>query len=270
MIIFATSNRAPSDLYKNGLQRAEFLPFIDILEQYCVVVNLDSNVDYRTHANISEEKLSFDSENEKEEIESLVNQIITQQDPQGKLTKKEIQVLGRPIILNSCFKKLLVTNFSFMCEEARSAADYLALCHLFDVIVLKDIPTLESHNHNSLRRFITFVDVAYDNHILLIWSSKSSIPKGIFNLNNCQTSFQKFSSHDDGLWKSVDNFTKINEPKDDKTRVEQPKLASLFTLEEEIFAIDRTISRLVEMQSEVYIKETNFYKQNSNLNSGKR
>jgi len=133
-----------------------------------------------------------------------------------------------------------------MCEEARSAADYLKLAELYDIIVLRDIPH-DMSDVNSLRRFIIFIDTIYDHKLRLICSGKASCIQMLFNENMSQLmarhNYTKPVSHLDSTHLKVYKDSQVNK-----------RASSLFTLDEEIFAIERTVSRLIDMQSEKYIE----------------
>jgi protein AFG1 len=130
------------------------------------------------------------------------------------------------------YKRLLDTNFSFLCEEARGASDYLEFCKLFDVIILRNVPIIDIKDVNTLRRFIIFIDQIYDNRVKLIISGKATTVQLLFNIDLVTINKQIRNNN---------NLITYNH--------------------EEIFAIDRTLSRLIEMQSETYLKLT----KNSNL-----
>lgn len=218
MVVFFTSNRVPTDLYKNGLQRELFMPFIDRIYNTCQVMCLDSPIDYRKMANISSKRAYFNCDYENHLLDNLVKELSN--DSMDKFTKTEIDVLGRKIQLDRTYNRILDTTFSFVCEEARSSVDYLEFCKLFDVIIMRDIPFIDMKTGDTLRRFITFIDALYDNHVRLICSGKASSPQFLFNLS------RKISANGQSR------------------------------LEEEYFAIDRTISRLIDMQSENYLQKT--------------
>lgn len=236
MIVFFTSNRVPNDLYKNGLQRELFLPFINRIHDCCNVICLDSSVDYRRILNASYNRVYFNCDYENHLVDNLVRKLIREQDSNPetavdeltKLTKLEIYIFGRRVLLNKTYKRLLDTTYSFICEDARSSLDYLELCKLFDVVVMRDIPFIDMSNGDSLRRFIIFVDTLYDNNIKLIFSGKSSSPEYLFNISNYKNKEKSANS-----W-----------------------------LHEEYFAIDRTISRLIDMQSEKYLNKASQLNQN--------
>ena len=114
-----------------------------------------------------------------------------------------------------------------MCEEARSSVDYLELVKHFDVIILRDIPFISLRYFDVLRRFIVLIDALYDNRIKLLCSGKASSPQFLFD------------------------FESIKESAKDTTGL-------MGAVHDEHFALDRTISRLIDMQSENYHKNTVF------------
>ena len=225
MVVFCTSNRIPNDLYKNGLQRELFEPFIDIIYEYCDVINLDSPVDYRKLSNISaSNRVYFNSDFESHLLDNLVEKLA------GNVFKEmTTEVLGRTIRLERTCNRILDTTYSFLCEENRSSVDYLEFCKLFDVIVMRDIPIINMKHLDTLRRFIIFIDSVYDNKVRLIFSGKASTPQMLFNV-------------------SIKHFTISKSDQSSKT--------THSFMQEEYFAIDRTISRLIEMQSESYLDQT--------------
>ena len=232
MLVFCTSNRIPNDLYKNGLQRELFEPFIDIIYQFCDVINLDSPTDYRKLSNISaSNRVYFNSDFENHLLDSLIESLVGINLKSTTLFKTMwIEVLGRQIKLERTHNRILDTTFSFICEDNRSSVDYLEFCKIFNVIVMRDIPFINMKHLDTLRRFIIFIDTVYDNKVKLIFSGKASTPQLLFDL-------------------SIKNFTLS------KTDTSNNNQQASF-IQEEYFAVDRTISRLIEMQSESYLEQT--------------
>ena len=153
------------------------------------------------------------------------------------------------MLLEKTYKRLLDTSFSYMCDEYRSAADYLKLAELYDIIILRDIP-VNIKDANSLRRFIVFIDTLYDNKIRLVCSGKASCIQMLFNENMNQLK----AKYDEGTEHVYLDDTHLRVDPNQDSKVNK-RGASLFTLDEEIFAIERTISRLIDMQSESYIQK---------------
>lgn len=163
-------------------------------------------------------------------------------------------MLGRKIVLERTYKRLLDTTFAFMCEEARSSVDYLELVKHFDVIVLRDIPFISLRYFDVLRRFIVFIDTIYDNRVKLLCSGKASSPQLLFDIDSMNTgnntSSERSTSRAD-----------ITSSSNDQT---SPEWLSMQTAVNDVhFSLDRTVSRLIEMQSENYHKNSVFVVNNT-------
>lgn len=139
-------------------------------------------------------------------------------------------------MLGRTYKRILDTTFGFLCEEARGSVDYLELVKHFDVIVLREIPFISLHHFDVLRRFIVLVDALYDNRIKLLCSGKASSPQFLFDFESVKENVaaQSTASSNESLW------------------------AAQTAVHDEHFALDRTISRLIDMQSENYHKNSVF------------
>ena len=159
-----------------------------------------------------------------------------------------IKVLGRKVVLNRTYKRLLDTTFGFLCEEARSSVDYLELVKHFDIIVVREIPFISLRYFDVLRRFIVLIDTLYDNRVKLLCSGKASSPQLLFD-------FESINSEEDD--DEDENESETSDSSD-------PQRSG--AVHDEHFALDRTISRLIDMQSENYHKNSAFV---SSLNANK-
>lgn len=156
-------------------------------------------------------------------------------------------------MLPRTYKRLLDTTFAFMCEEARGSVDYLELVKHFDVIVVRDIPFISLRYFDVLRRFIVLIDALYDNRIKLLCSGKASSPQLLFDFESIESSAKSAAAttakkRDETPWLMPTHLEAANSP------------GSSAAVHDEHFALDRTISRLIDMQSENYNKNTVFEK----------
>uniref|UniRef100_A0A1A8LWB1 Lactation elevated 1b n=2 Tax=Nothobranchius pienaari TaxID=704102 RepID=A0A1A8LWB1_9TELE len=221
VVVVATSNRAPEDLYKNGLQRDTFLPFIDMLKEFCHIVCLDSGVDYRSLDQPAAVKLYYLTGTPGAEacIDALFQELaLTQKTVTGP---RVLPVLGRDVTLEKTCGSIADCTFDELCGRPLGASDYLEMAQTFDTVFIRHIPLLMLTLKDQVRRFTTLVDIFYDSKI----SSSST----------------------------VEEKTRDRQLLDDLgLSGEAANRLTLFTAEEEIFAFQRTVSRLKEMQSESY------------------
>ncbi|XP_046847908.1 AFG1-like ATPase [Xenia sp. Carnegie-2017] len=238
VVVIATSNRSPDDLYKNGLQRSNFVPFIPILKSKCEVICLDSDVDYRRLDIKFEENVYFSSLDSKSDdtLDEIFNRIAQQQHDGYEKEPRDLHVFGRVLHVPASCGRLADFTFNQLCEQPLAASDYITLSKEFDVIIIRHIPVMNLLRRTEARRFITMIDNFYDNEVRIICSAEAS-PENLFQTSPLSR------DHDDNRRALMDDLG-INE-------VESSSL-SLFTAEEELFAFERTISRLCEMQTRQY------------------
>lgn len=241
LILCATSNRPPMDLYRNGLQRDLFVPFITLLQQKSVVFSFlreeNEQVDYRVLLFQHQAKNVYFSPLTPETQLSLHQRFQeffpSYQLPQSTTTdnskKEEAQfcrsaelfVYGHRLFVPCLVTGRRVARFSFhdLCHRSYGAADYLALAECFSVVCLTDVPQLTLHQRNELRRFITLVDAMYEHKTLLLVSAATDA----LSLLGMEAGQKEAQSN------NID----------------------------EVFAFDRTASRLLEMQSDEYLRQAN-------------
>jgi cell division protein ZapE len=166
--IITTSNRPPDDLYKDGLNRALFLPFIDFIHARMDVVRIDSETDYRQHR-LAGTRVWFSppGAQARAELDALW-QDLTGGDPGGPLT---LTVKGRGVVIPRHHNGVARAGFWDLCGQPLGPADYLALAQAVRVLVLDDIPRLSAANYNEARRFVTLIDTLYESRVRLIASA---------------------------------------------------------------------------------------------------
>ncbi|MDF3048196.1 MAG: AFG1-like ATPase [Candidatus Midichloriaceae bacterium] len=173
VFIFIASNRIPVDLFKDGLQRERFLPFIDTIRNKLEVFNLDNLIDYRLQS-LKFKGTFFTPINP--ENEATVQKIIQELTGGSSLHEQIIKVQdNRTITAFHSYGHMAVFSFNELCEVALGVLDYLALCSQFNLVVIKNIKRLTPDHHNELLRFITLIDCLYEKKIKIICLSECSI-----------------------------------------------------------------------------------------------
>ena len=205
--VVATSNRPPDDLYKDGLNREHFLPFIALIKQRLDVQSLNGPTDYRLERLSGTE--TWHVPNGPQATAKLREAFfrLTDYPPDDAKNVPTAQVEisgGRTIHVPKSLKGVAVFSFKKLCGEARGAPDYLAIARRYHTIFLVGIPQLGPENRNEAARFVTLIDAMYEQKVKLIGAADAS-PGDLY-------------SSGDGR-----------------------------------FEFDRTISRLMEMQSDSYL-----------------
>ncbi|PJF17039.1 hypothetical protein PSACC_03149 [Paramicrosporidium saccamoebae] len=166
MYLLLTSNRPPKELYLNGIQRAAFVPCIELLEKRLDVVNLTGQQDYRRRRKGN--SLFYAPIND--ETSEGINELLA-----SLLGPRTIYTHGRPIHVAACRGDVAKFTFEELCSRPMSAADYLCIADAFPVIIITDVPKLTISHRDEARRFITMIDVFYDHKIKLILQSEVPI-----------------------------------------------------------------------------------------------
>ncbi|MFP5306887.1 MAG: cell division protein ZapE [Gammaproteobacteria bacterium] len=197
--LIATSNIPPQRLYENGLQRANFLPFIDILENHVDVLNVDGGVDYRlrtlTHAEIYHSPSDARAE---ANLERWFGEIA----PEPGRANEELVIHGRVFRSRRLADGVAWFDFANLCEGPRGAADYIEIARTHHTVLLSRVPQLTVFHEDAARRFINLVDEFYDRGVKLIiaaeveQSALYSGEKSRFEFQRTQSRLTEMRSHE--------------------------------------------------------------------------
>ncbi|KAJ2782189.1 ATPase [Coemansia interrupta] len=216
VVIVTTSNRHPDELYKNGIQRESFLPCIDLLKQHCEVVSLNSGTDYRKIARETESVYFSPITADTNKVLHALFGLASGGAPVE--TNVALGFLGRELHVPLAAGGVARFSFAQLCKEAHSAADYIELTKHYHTVLLTDVPVMHMSDRNEARRFITLIDALYESHS-----------------NEIETHHREKQQQQLGR----------------DTPETQGVMA--YAGEEEVFAFQRAISRLVEMSSRRWI-----------------
>lgn len=231
VILVATSNRAPDNLYEGGLQRDLFLPFISTLKERCVTHEIGSATDYRKMTS-AERGFYFVGNGASTFLKQKFQQLI------GKSIARphEVEVvMGRILQVPSGANGCAYFPFEELCNKPLGAADYFGLFKKFHTLALEGIPIFGLHNRTSAYRFVTLVDVMYENKARLLCTAEGS-PRELFEKVVTISDAQQIAPR-----------TSARSQKND--------VSDLCVDNELGFAKDRTISRLTEINSKEYLEQ---------------
>ena len=207
--VVTTSNRHPDDLYKDGLNRQLFLPFIALIKDRLDIFALDGPTDYRRDrlGNAKTWLVPNGAEATAALSETFFRMTDYPPEDRAHVPSLELDVGGgRTLHVPKALKGVAVFSFKRLCAEARGASDYLAIARRFHTVLMVGIPVLGPHNRNEAARFVTLIDALYEYRVKFLASADAG-PDQLYPMG-------------DGR-----------------------------------FEFDRTVSRLMEMQSEDYLAE---------------
>jgi cell division protein ZapE len=168
VVMVATSNVPPDDLYKDGLNRALFVPFIQMLEQYMDIVRLAARTDFRLEKLAGRPVWYVPAD-------ASADQALD--DAWRRLTgghagdAQELALKGRSVHVPRAFMGVARFSFYDLCEQPLAAADYLRIAREYHTIVLDHVPAMTYDNRNAAKRFIILIDTLYDMNVKLIGSA---------------------------------------------------------------------------------------------------
>lgn len=205
VVIVATSNVDPDDLYKDGLRRADFLPFIDLLKQNVSVLHLDARTDFRLEKLGSQQVYSYPLGSPSDaKIDAAWHSLVGI----NKEKPTTLAMKGRTVAVPRAALGVARFSFADLCEQPLGASDYLKIAQTFHTVFVDGVPEFTAEKRNEAKRFINFIDALYDSRVKLV-----------------------------------------------ATAAAPPHELNVSLRDVEAFEFDRTVSRLIEMQSNDYLTE---------------
>jgi len=190
VIVVATSNAHPTELYKNGLNRQLFLPFVDMLQDKLDVIELKSAKDYRLEK-LAGEPLYFSPANA--EAQSQIDRIWTRLTGAHAQESMDLEIKGRKLHVPAAAMGAARFKFADLCEKPLGSLDYLHIAHAFHTVVIEAIPVLTPDRRDVARRFINLIDSLYDNRVCLIASADAE-PDHLYVAGDGADLFQRTAS----------------------------------------------------------------------------
>ena len=172
--VLITSNIKVDNLYKDGLQREQFLPFISIIKKHSIQKELIIDEDYRK---IGSNKLqrAFSPINERNTFK--INQIFRELTKNSQKQKIKLNIKGRDLIIQEYYNGIAKFDFKQLCSESLGAEDYIKISNKCKFILIENIPFFSDENADQQQRFITLIDILYENKIYLMISMVKPLDK---------------------------------------------------------------------------------------------
>ena len=248
VVLVTTSNRAPAELYKNGLNRAQFVPCIEAIQSKCAVHEMRSARDYRLTGHAAPDESEGASERAEAEgrgtwlvapaddpaavarADAWLTSRLSRLAKNDRMVTVDVAMSGRRIRVNRASGGVARLTFDEACASALGAGDYTAIASVFHTVGLEGVPRMSMDRVDLMRRFITFVDVLYEHKVKLL-ATAAETPENLF-------------------LGSVFDARSVS----DKNAFSEKTKTNLDANVDEAFAWDRAASRLAEMSSSEYVE----------------
>ncbi|RKF23249.1 AFG1 family ATPase [Altericroceibacterium spongiae] len=193
VVVVTTSNRAPSDLYLNGLNREHFLPFIDLIQRELDVIELNGPTDYRLDrlAGLATWHTPLGDEATAQVREAFFRLTDYAPEDAANVPSADLDLGGnRKLHVPKSLKGVGVFSFKRLCGEARGASDYLAIAQAYHTVIIVGIPQMGPDMRNEAARFVTLIDALYENHVKL-FATAASKPEDLYQAGDGSFEFER-------------------------------------------------------------------------------
>ena len=187
VVVVATSNRTPDELYQHGLHRDRFLPFIDLLKERLYVLELDSGRDYRLARLAGKTVYHTPLDQAAHRTLEAAFAELTDGEPSGRV---RLTIRGRQLTIPRAARNVAWFGFADLCANPFAAGEYIAITERFAAIILEGIPRLAPDQRNEARRFSILIDTLYEARTLLIVSAEVP-PAEIYSAGDGTFEFQR-------------------------------------------------------------------------------
>eukprot|EP01065_Artemidia_motanka_P038062 TRINITY_DN46934_c0_g1_i1.p1 TRINITY_DN46934_c0_g1~~TRINITY_DN46934_c0_g1_i1.p1 ORF type:complete len:574 (+),score=190.68 TRINITY_DN46934_c0_g1_i1:84-1805(+) len=243
LVVVATSNRAPDQLYENGINRESFVPFIPLLKKNCTVHKMEDGTDYRRVGEKVTENTVYFTPLNSQSSKSLWR--LMKHLTRHEMKAETVRVLGREVECRGAADGVCHFDFNELCKEALGPADFGAIARQYHTVCISGIPQMDLNQRTEARRFITLIDELYEKKCKLLCTAAAP-PDGVFGGGT------------NGM-ESMLGFGTADLEMSDALKVQDRAASSLFSGSDEIFAMGRTVSRLNEMQTKDYLLEKHHF-----------
>jgi len=184
--LVATSNVAPDDLYRDGLQRAKFLPAIESLKKHTLSLHVDGERDFRLRL-LQRSEIFLQPLND--HAETGLGKAFTDMSA-GCSLDAHLEVNGRVLNARQRSDGIIWFGFTELCEQPTNTADYIEIARAFNTVMLSGVPSMGEHNADATRRFINLIDEFYDRNVKMLISAATQIDS-LYNGKRLAFEFQR-------------------------------------------------------------------------------